>query len=106
MGKFAKEPRVSVAVVNWNYANYVAEAIKSVRQQTYQNFHCVVWDNGSDDRSAEVITEAIDAHPQFVFHRSPQNLGHLGGAMQVLAGLQDDFVTFLDADDFLSPDYL
>jgi glycosyltransferase involved in cell wall biosynthesis len=101
-----KEPRVSVAIINWNYERYVADAIKSVKEQTYKNFRCVVLDNGSDDRSVDVIAEAIDGHSQFEFYQLPQNHGHLGGALWLLKHLSDEFVTFLDADDILSPDYL
>jgi glycosyltransferase involved in cell wall biosynthesis len=106
MRAIVKEPRVSVAIVNWNYQAYVAEAIGSVKQQTYQNFHCVILDNGSDDASAEVIAAAIEGHPQFSFRRSPRNLGLLGGALHLLEHLEGDFVTFLDADDILAPEYL
>jgi glycosyltransferase involved in cell wall biosynthesis len=106
MSAMFKEPGVSVAIVNWNYQSYVAEAIQSVKRQNYQNFRCLVLDNGSDDQSVDVITAAIDGHPQFSFHRSDRNLGHLGGALHLLKYLEDDFVTFLDADDVLAPDYL
>ena len=106
MRSIIKEPRVTVAIINWNYERYVAEAIGSVKQQTYQNFHCLVLDNGSSDQSVGAITAAIDGHPQFSFHRLPQNLGHLGCALHLLKYLEDDFVTFLDADDILAPQFI
>jgi glycosyltransferase involved in cell wall biosynthesis len=101
-----KEPRALVVIINWNYARFVADAIRSVNDQTYRNFRCIVVDNGSDDDSVERIVEAIGDHPQFEFRRLPSNLGHLGAAFWVLDDATGEFVTFLDADDVLAPTYL
>jgi glycosyltransferase involved in cell wall biosynthesis len=103
---FVKEPLADVIIINWNYARYVADAIKSVKDQSYENFRCIVVDNGSDDDSLHRIDEAIGKHPQFVFHRLPSNLGHLGAALWSLQHATGEFVTFLDADDVLFPTYL
>jgi glycosyltransferase involved in cell wall biosynthesis len=103
---FVREPRVSVVIVNWNYARYVADAIRSVKRQTYRNFECLVIDNASSDDSAAVIVDAIAGDPQFTFHRLPENLGHLGASLWSLDRLDGEFVTFLDADDVLFPGYL
>ena len=106
MQYFVEEPLVSVVIVNWNYGRFVADAIRSVQDQTYRKFQCIVVDNGSDDDSVDRIVEAIADHPQFTFHRLPSNLGHLGGALWSLERVSGEFVTFLDADDILSPVYL
>jgi glycosyltransferase involved in cell wall biosynthesis len=106
MKYFVKEPTVDVVIVNWNYAHFVADAIQSVKDQSYQNFRCIIVDNGSDDESGDRIAEAIGNHPQFTFHRLPTNLGHLGGALWSLRHLTGEFITFLDADDVLFPHYL
>ena len=106
MKYFIKEPTVDFVIVNWNYARFVADAIQSVKDQSYQNFRCIVVDNGSDDDSVDRIAEAIGNHPQFTFHRLPSNLGHLGAALWSLEHLTGEFITFLDADDVLFPNYL
>lgn len=100
------EPRVSVVIINWNYARFVADAIRSVKEQSYQNFECIVVDNGSDDSSVDQIVDAIAGHPQFTLHRLPGNLGQLGGALWALQYVTGEFVTFLDADDVLATTYL
>jgi glycosyltransferase involved in cell wall biosynthesis len=103
---FVKEPAVDVVIVNWNYARVVANAVHSVKDQSYQNFRCIVVDNGSDDDSVDRIAEAIGNHPKFTFHRLPTNLGHLGAALWSLEHSTGEFITFLDADDVLFPNYL
>lgn len=106
MKYLVKEPLVDIIIVNWNYARYVADAIKSVKDQSYRNFRCIVVDNGSDDDSLHRIDEAIGNHPQFGFFHLPTNLGQLGGTLWALDHAAGEFVTFLDADDVLFPTYL
>jgi glycosyltransferase involved in cell wall biosynthesis len=101
-----RAPLVSIGIINWNYAEFVAEAIQSVKDQTYQNIECVILDNGSTDGSHNIIGQAIGDDPRFGFHRVPENLGHLGGALWLLNHLKGEFVTFLDADDVLLPSYV
>src|SRR5262245_38309880 len=100
------EPHVSVVIVNWNYGRYVREAIESVKNQTYQNFTCLIVDNGSDDDSADIIGDAIQGCRQFTLHRLPTNIGQLGGSYVALGKINSDYVTFLDADDILFPEFL
>ncbi len=50
-------PKVSVLISNYNYVEYVAEAIDSVLEQTYQNFELIIADDGSTDNSIAVISD-------------------------------------------------
>ena len=52
-----EEHFVSVIIPNYNYANYVGDAIESVMAQTYDNFELIVVDNGSKDNSRQVLEE-------------------------------------------------
>jgi hypothetical protein len=101
-----KEPLVSVVIVNFNYGRFIADAIRSVKDQTYDSIECLIVDNNSSDDSVEVIEREIGSDPRFSLHRLEQNLGHLGGALWVLDRLKGEFVTFLDADDILFPNFL
>ena len=44
-------PLISVYIVNHNYADFLEQAIKSVLDQTFQNFEIIFIDNGSTDGS-------------------------------------------------------
>ncbi|NBU73071.1 MAG: glycosyltransferase, partial [Bacteroidetes bacterium] len=50
-------PKVSVIITNYNYAQYVAQAINSVLNQTYSNIELIVVNNGSTDNSLEILEE-------------------------------------------------
>src|SRR6202035_4731154 len=49
------EPLVSILMSNYNYGQYISEAVESVLRQTYTRLELVVCDDGSTDRSCEVI---------------------------------------------------
>ena len=51
----AKLPLVSLVIINWNYADFVGEAIESLKAQDYPDLEIVVVDNGSSDSSRDVI---------------------------------------------------
>ena len=94
-------PLVSFVVICWNYAQYVAEAIASIRAQDYLHFECLVINNGSTDRSGEEIARAVGEDKRFTVVTFDENLGQLGAALWALDHIKGSFVTFVDADDVL-----
>ncbi len=50
-----ERPKVAVLVSNYNYAEYIRQAIESVLAQTYKNFELIICDDGSTDNSKEII---------------------------------------------------
>ncbi|SFV33166.1 glycosyltransferase family 2 protein [Hyphomicrobium facile] len=101
-------PSVSVILTNYNYLSFVKAAIESVARQTYPHFECIIVDDRSRDGSAEFITTFLRElnDDRFRFIRLGSNLGQMGA---MLAGLENSsgvFVSFLDADDVLLPNFL
>jgi glycosyltransferase involved in cell wall biosynthesis len=100
-----KPPLVSFVVICWNYAQYVGDAIASIRAQDYPYFECLVINNGSTDDSGPVIAHAIEGDSRFTIATLPENLGQLGAAIWALDQIKGSFVTFVDADDILFPSF-
>ena len=97
-------PRVSVVMPAYNDERYVAEAIQSVLDQTYQEFELVITDNGSSDGTANVIKSFQD--PRIRLLSLAKNRGHCGGMNNSVNAAQGEFLALLNSDDAFYPDKL
>jgi GT2 family glycosyltransferase len=68
--------RVEIVVLNWNGWQDTIACLASLQKQSYPNFHVLVVDNDSTDKSAERIAEAM---PKIELIQSGFNLGFGGG---------------------------
>jgi glycosyltransferase involved in cell wall biosynthesis len=101
-------PLATIILVNHNYGQFIDRCIRSVDQQDYSNVQCIVLDCASTDNSPSVIEEAVGraTKPVFQVIRRSVNEGHLINALAALEHAQGAFLTFLDADDFLFPEFI
>jgi glycosyltransferase involved in cell wall biosynthesis len=99
-------PLVSIVVVNWNYGCFIAETIESIRAQDYPNWECLIVDNASTDNSLEVARALVGQDLRFTIIALDKNYGHLGAAEQVLDRLRGEFISFVDSDDVIFPNFL
>jgi hypothetical protein len=92
---------VSVVIPCFNQAHFLPEAIESVLAQTHPDVEIVVVDDGSADNTAAVVAR----YPTVRYVR--QDNGGVAAARNAgLRATNGDLLTFLDGDDFLSPDAL
>jgi len=99
-------PRVSVITPVLNAAEFLSDAIASLRWQTLANWEHILVDDGSTDGSLELIKMAVSTDPRMQLLRSR---GHSGPAKARNLGLEaasGDYVAFLDADDLWLPEKL
>jgi glycosyltransferase involved in cell wall biosynthesis len=90
-------PLVSVVIPCHNQARFIADAIASVRAQTYRKFDVVVVDDGSADESAEIVGRlGIRCVRQ-------ERLGPSGARNTGFRVTTGDYVVFLDGDNRLHP---
>jgi glycosyltransferase involved in cell wall biosynthesis len=95
----ADQPLVSVIVNNYNYAAYLGTSIDSALQQDYAHKEVIVVDDGSTDRSRDVIA----AYRASVIPVYKRNGGQASALNAGFAACRGDIVVFLDADDLLLP---
>lgn len=90
---------VSIVISNYNYEQFVAQAINSAITQTYPHVEVIVVDDGSTDNSRNVIGQYGDKITA-VFQENGKQAAALNNG---LAHSKGDIVIFLDADDYLLP---
>ena len=93
--------RVSIVVLNYNYARFVAAAIESALGQTAEGCEVIVVDNGSTDHSLEVIARYAE---RVRLVRQPVNIGQGQGYNLGIEAARGEWIVWLDADDMLDPD--
>ena len=95
-------PLISVVMPVFNCRPYLADAIASVRRQTFADFEFVIVDDGSTDGSAGVIGRAAAQDPRIRVVRRP-NTGIVGALNDGLAAAQGAIIARMDGDDLAEP---
>jgi glycosyltransferase involved in cell wall biosynthesis len=91
-------PRCSVLMPVYNAERYVGEAVESILGQTFDDFEFVVVDDGSTDRSHEIL-EGYATRDSRITLISRPNTGYLRALNEGLALCQGEYVARMDADD-------
>jgi glycosyltransferase involved in cell wall biosynthesis len=99
-------PLVSVLIVNYNYERYLPDSIDSVLRQTYRTYELIVCDDGSDDRSPQLISGYASRFPDLVFPVIKQNGGVASALNAAFSASKGELISFLDADDLFAPEKL
>lgn len=102
-------PTVSVIIANYNRADLLEEAIQSVVGQTYQDFEIIIFDDGSQDHSHDIIEKYKKCIPDKLraySHEGRVNRGIVITYLEAISLAQGEFVAFLEHDDRWSPGYL
>lgn len=95
----------SVVVTNYNYREFVAEAVDGALAQTRAPHEVIVVDDGSTDGSPDYLRERYGHDPR-VKLLCGENGGQLAAFQRGLAAVEGELVCFLDADDRWGADYL
>jgi glycosyltransferase involved in cell wall biosynthesis len=94
---------VSIIMPVYNGEQYLRQAIESALAQSYPQWELVVVDDGSTDQTAAIVNTYTDARVRYTYQA---NRGQAAALNRGLELAQGEFVTTLDADDWLDPDSL
>lgn len=107
MTQLLKLPLVSFIVTSFNYEEYVLKTLESIKNQTYENIEIIVVDDKSSDGSVDLIKQFAqknnDLSLRLIEHS--ENKGQMASIQTGLTYAQGQFVSFIDSDDILIPDY-
>lgn len=96
-------PKISVIIPTYNCAKYLAKAIDSVINQTYQNFEIIVIDDGSTDNTKVIIEEYARKYPDRIRFFIQNNRGPAGARNTGIRASHGEYIAFLDSDDTWLP---
>ncbi len=98
-------PLVSVIVPCYNQAQYLPETLDTVLAQTYQDWECVIVDDGSPDNTAEVAKAYLEKEARFKYVRK-ENGGLASARNYGIAHSEGEYILPLDSDDLIGVSYL
>jgi len=85
----------------YNSELYIAEAIKSILNQSYQNIELIIFDDGSSDKTRRVIESFSD--PRIIKILSDQNYGVVRARNEMIDKARGQYIALMDADDIADP---
>ena len=100
-----KNPTVSVIIPTYNRAHLIGIAIKSVLNQTYQDFEIIVVDDGSTDNTGEIIRSFKDKRVKYI-KKYKENKGSSVARNIGIKVARGKYIAFLDSDDEWLPEKL
>ena len=96
---------ISIIVPVYNVRPYLEQCVHSIIAQTYQEWECILVDDGSTDGSGELCDElAVGDERLKVIHQKNQ-----GVSVARNCGIDDskgEYICFIDSDDWVEVDYL
>ncbi len=99
-------PIASVIMANYNGAAYLAEAIRSLQQQTLHDLEIIVSDDGSHDRSCDIVARFMAEDPRVRLIQSTRNCGPAAARNKALVVARGEWIAVMDSDDVMHPDRL
>lgn len=96
-------PKISVVIPAYNAMHYLPTTMKSLLNQTFDDFEVIVVNDGSSDETEQWVSQIENPKVKLI---SQQNKGLAGARNTGIAYAQGDYIAFLDADDIWEPTML
>jgi len=100
--------KVSIIIPTYNRAHLIGETLDSVLAQTYQNWECIVVDDGSTDATEKVLRDCIQKDTRFQYFIRPSTKPKGANACRNhgFEKSTGDYIQWFDSDDLMHPDKL
>ncbi|MDD2636962.1 MAG: glycosyltransferase family 2 protein, partial [Bacteroidales bacterium] len=92
-------PFFSIIIPTYNRANMLPVALQSVLNQTFQDWECIVVDDGSDDNTRELLQQWIEKDNRFRYIYQ-ENAERSAARNNGINNAKGDYICFLDSDDY------
>ena len=102
-------PTISVVVPVYKVEKYLNRCVDSILNQTYKDFELILMDDGSPDKAPEICDDYAKKY-DFI-HVIHQKNGGLSAARNsgiewALENSDSEWITFIDSDDWIHPEYM
>ncbi|MDE7468829.1 MAG: glycosyltransferase family 2 protein, partial [Desulfovibrionaceae bacterium] len=95
-------PLVSIIIPVYNVEKYLEECLESACKQTLKDIEIICVDDGSTDRSREIIVSYAERDPRIYLIDSPHG-GASSARNRGIEHARGTYIQFLDSDDYIEP---
>jgi glycosyltransferase involved in cell wall biosynthesis len=99
-------PAISVIVPAFNASGTLEETLASIAAQNFDDFEILIIDDGSTDRTREILNRFCEKEPRARLITNPNNQGVAASRNTGLKEAQGKWIALIDADDLWHPDHL
>ena len=99
-------PTVSLGLPVYNGEEFLAQAIESCLNQTYEDFELVISDNASTDATKDICKKYVGLDNRVRYTRTSQNIGASENFNRVFRQSQSPYFKWVAHDDLMTADYL
>ena len=101
-------PEISIIMATYNRGHFIKETLSSIINQSFQDWECIIIDDGSSDNTYEIIKTYVDSDKRFRYYKRGEDYkkGLPGCRNKGLDLANGNFIQFFDDDDIVHPDNL
>ena len=104
MAETRNKPTVSIIIPTYNRRQSIGRSVRSVLNQTYQDFELIIVDDGSTDNTKELVADFNDERIRYVRHEG--NKGEAAARNTGIKAARCDYIAYQDSDDEWLPEKL
>ena len=94
---------ITIVIASYNSGATIRKALQSVKDQSFQNWECLVVDGASRDDTIEIVREFVDEDPRFRYISEPDK-GIYDAFNKGWKNAKGEWVYYLGSDDWLTKD--
>lgn len=102
---FDVQPLVTITITCYNKEKYIKRCIDSIKEQTYDNYECIIINNGSTDNSEDIILKEITFFNKFKLI-SQENKGVCNSRTTSAFAGKGKYLIQVDGDDVIGKDFI
>lgn len=97
-------PKVSVIVPFYNVEGYIEKCLETLVNQTLQDIEIIVVNDGSQDRSVNIVKKFQSNYPEKIVYLEKENGGLSDARNYAIPYAKGEYIAFLDSDDYVEKD--
>lgn len=98
--------KIDIVIPTYNYGRYLDACLRSVMEQTFDDFQVLVIDNASEDNTEALMQEWVQRDSRVRYVRNVENIGSAGSVRKAYGMTSAPYWMTLCADDLLLPEFL